>query len=179
MENLKDGLEFSSHREESSNLDKIGWLFGFLILIVFTSSLLNGYFNSLDQLYFHLDDLFLGGWIKVMLKISFVVSCLIISLKLVIEGGRKNPGVFYSKNTLIVIRNEEEGEIEIPLQMIKRILLHDKDSVIIKYHEEFLDNLKIPKNKRPSPLGEFIFKLNKKSIKIGPSLIDELNKKLK
>jgi hypothetical protein len=63
--------------------------------------------------------------------------------------------------------------------MIRRILLHDKDSVIIKYHEEFLDNLKIPKNKRPSPLGEFIFKLNKKSIKIGPSLIDELNKKLK
>ena len=179
MENLKDGLEFSSHRVESSNLDKIGLGFGFLILIVFTSSLLNEYFNSLDQSYFHLDDLFLGGWIKVMLKISFVVFCLIISLKLVVEGGRKNPGVFYSKNTLIVFRNKEEGEIEIPLQMIKRILLHDKNSVIIKYHEEFLDNLKIPKNKRPSPLGEFIFRLNKKSIEIGPSLIDELNKKLK
>jgi hypothetical protein len=178
MENLKDGLELSSHNEESSKLDKIGLGIGFLILIVFISSLLNGYFDSLDQSYFHFDDYFLGWIVRYMIKIIFVVVCLVFSLKLIMEGGRENPGVFYFKNSLIVLRNSEEGEIVIPLQMIKRILLHEKDSVIVKYNEGFLNELDLPRNTKISPLGEFIFKLNKKSIKIGPSLIDELNKKL-
>jgi len=178
MENLKDGLELSSHSDESSNLDKIGLGIGLLILTVFISNLLNGYFNSLDQLYFHLDDQYLGWIIKMGIKISFVVFCLVFSLILVMEGGRANPGVFYFKNSLIVFRSAEEGEIAIPLQMVKRFLLHQKKSVIIKYHEKFLDEMELPRNKKPLPLGEFIFKLDKKSIKIGSSLIDELNKKL-
>ena len=179
MENLKDGLELSSHKYKSSKSDRIGWGFGFLILIVFISNLLNGYFNSLDQLYFHLDDQFLGEWIKVMIKISFVVTCLVLSLKQIMDGRGGNPGVFYFKDNLIVVRDEDEVEVEIPLQIIKRICLVDKDSVIIRYHEEFLDNVKIPRWKKSGPLGEFSFKLNKKSIKIGPLLIYELNKKLK
>ena len=177
MENLKDGQQLSSYKEKLSTYDKILYFAGLLVLILFTSSLLNSCFNSLDKLYFHIDDYFLGSVMKIILKTTYVVFCLVYAINYTFWS-RENLLVFYFKNNLIV-NDYEEGEIEIPLKMIERILLYEKNSIIIKFHEDFFYNQKISARNKRSPLGHFIFTLDKKLIKIGPLLIDELNKKLK
>ena len=179
MENLKEGMYFSYLNEGSNYLTRI-FVFGIYLLfgislfqiMITLNELLHEYLNSSS-------DNFLIFIIPIInYTSSFVVTLLLPFWYIWYQWDLKNPGVFYSKNTLIVFRDEKEGGIEIPLQKIKRFLLYQQKTVIIKYHEGFLGEVELPRGKKPSPLGEFIFTLDKKYVKIGPSLIDELNKKL-
>ena len=177
MENLKEGLELSLHNEGTSKKSRIISVIFYLIIGITFYSILS---PSIEKIifYFNLENTWEGHIISYFISIFLIMLTLVSPIILTFTLNQENPGVFYFKNKLIVFRNVDEGEIEIPLQMIKRVLLYNKDSVIIKYHEGFLDEVELPRLKKSIPLGEFLFKLNKKSRIVGPSLIDELNKKL-
>ena len=178
MENLKEGMYFSYLNEGSNYLTRI-FVFGIYLLLGIPLFQIMITLNELLHEYLNPSSDFLNFIHPIInYTTSFLVTLLLPFLYIFTQWDLKNPGVFYSKNTLIVFRDEKEGEIEIPLQMIKRFLLYQQKTVIIKYHEGFLGEMELPRDKKPSPLGEFNFTLDKKYVKIGPSLIDELNKKL-
>lgn len=186
MENLKEGVYFSNLNKGSDLQTRI---IVFVLYLPFGIPLLQ-IMITLDKLLYEYLNFFGSDFLNFGYNYVTEFGYVIIAIAIIIGTGLgpimyiffywdlKNPGVFYFKNSLIVFRNEKEGEIEIPLQMIKRFLLFHQKTVFIKYREGFLSEVELPRDKKPSPLGEFTFKLNEKSIKIGPSLIDELNKKL-
>ena len=176
MENLKEGMKISSYSEGGGNYFVRIFYFGIYLLLgipLYQISII-----LLKQLisYLNISSDFLT--LIIIYGNTFLVFFLLPFVFILFQWNLKTPGVFYFKNRLIILRDEKEGEIGIPLQMVKRILLIHNDSVIIKYHEGFLDELELPRDEKPTPLGEFSFTIDKKSIKIGPSLVDELNKKL-